>query len=146
MLRSIKKLLFTLIVVLCLVSTYDAVIANNNLNYVSATSKSTKRNAKAKKAFKKYLSKKNISWPTSNSKYKGKDYSFKYMEIGKRKTPILIITCKGTYHMEHYVSVMQYSKNKVKCVLQFDGIENICKVRYNCWCRLSSWNYNDILL
>lgn len=94
---------------------------------IYAAQKVSAKNKQAAKAFNKYLSKNEIQWPNPKDgrKFPSSDYTFKYIELGKKKTPVLIITCNGVTHMEKFRSVMQYKNKKVKCVFQSDTIEEL---------------------
>ena len=61
-----------------------------------------------------------IPWSIGNSSFEGNLYDFKYMDIGKKKAPILIVQSDMTWHTDAYVTVLQYIDGKVKHVMSGD--------------------------
>lgn len=120
-----KKKIYVMITLLCLLFTIGNVSKQSSTTTVCAASKTSHNNKKAKKAFNKFLSQNKIAWPTSGNLYSKQDYFFKYMELGKKKVPVMIISCSRTYHQERYDAVLQCINGKVKLMFASDGIESV---------------------
>lgn len=115
------KIIITLLFVVC------CLLLRNTVQYspiftASAASKTSQKNKKAKKAFNEYMSQNEIAWPTSGNLYLKQYYSFKYIELGKKKVPVLIISCSKTCHAEEYVAVLQYIDGKVQFMFAEDWV------------------------
>lgn len=95
---------------------------HSSISTVSAASKTSQKNKKAKKAFNEYMSQNKIAWPRSGNLYSKHNYSFKYIELGKKKVPVLIISCSKTCHAEEYVAVLQYIDGKVQFMFAEDWV------------------------
>ncbi len=117
--NNTKRCFVLNIIFMCFMAVITSILMLNTISYAKTNNKN------AKKAFCEWMAQEMIPWGNGDNYYQKDSYSFRYMEIGKKKTPILIVKSTETSHADGYISVMQYIDGEVKCMMTNDWIEAI---------------------